>query len=86
VNDDEREQAAVASHDAAMRRRQQLRLVSIGVLAAAFAGVALDNTQDVAIGWLFDEAKVPLIVALLASFLVGAVIGAFTSRRRRKRD
>ncbi len=88
MNDDERAQAQAqaARHEAAIRRRQTIRLVSIGVLAAAFAGVALDNRQDVTVGWLFDEAQIPLIVALLASFVAGWVIGAFVSRRRSRPD
>ena len=80
------QEVELARHDAKVRRQQTVRLVAIGVLAAAFAAVALDNTQDVAVGWVFDEARVPLIVALVGSFLAGAVIGAFARRRRRAAD
>lgn len=80
ASDDEQEQAERL--EAKIRRRQTLRVVTLLVLAGAFAAVALDNTQDVVIGWVLDEATVPLILALLASFVVGAIIGALGVRRR----
>jgi len=73
---------ALERHDARVRRRQTARLTVIGVLAAMFAGVALDNTQDVSVGWVLGDASVPLIVALLGSFAVGAILGALGRRQR----
>ncbi len=74
-------QEALAKHDAKVRRRQTVRMTLIGVLAAVFAGVALDNTQDVSVGWVLGDESVPLIVALIGSFLAGGVVGHFGRRR-----
>lgn len=73
---------ALERHDARVRRRQTVRLTVLGVLAAMFAGVALDNTQDVSVGWVLGDASVPLIVAMLGSFVVGAILGVLGRRHR----
>ncbi len=86
MSDIDRDHDEFARHDAKVRRRQTARLVVIGVLAAVFAAVALDNTQEVAVGWVVDEARLPLIVALLAAFVAGAVIGALARRRLHAAD
>lgn len=65
---------------------QTIRLVIVVALATAFVAVALDNTQDVAIGWVVNEASVPLVVALLLSFAVGTIVGAYAAWRRRSRQ
>ena len=71
---------------------QQLGRVTVIVLAALFGVFAVTNAQRVAFSWVFgrteplasaagDRGGVPLIVLLLASFVVGALTGALVSRR-----
>lgn len=67
-----------------IRRQQTIRVVLSVALAAAFAAVALDNTKTVAVGWVFGQATMPLLVALLATFALGAFIGAVRSRRHHR--
>lgn len=71
---------------------QQLGRVTVIVLAALFGVFAVTNSQRVAFSWVFGRTEpvasaaggsggVPLIVLLLASFVVGALTGALVSRR-----
>lgn len=71
---------------------QQLGRVTVIVLAALFGVFAVTNAQRVAFSWVFGRTEpvvaatgtsggVPLIVLLLASFVVGALVGALVSRR-----
>lgn len=66
-----------------VRRRQTARLAVIGVVTALAVAVALDNRQDVTVGWVVDEARLPLIVVLVAFFAVGVVAGRLLFRRSR---
>ena len=71
---------------------QQVGRVTVIVLAALFGVFAVTNAQRVAFSWVFGRTEpvaaaagerggVPLIVLLLASFVVGALTGALVSRR-----
>jgi uncharacterized integral membrane protein len=79
---------------------QQLGRVFVLLLAILFGVFAVFNSQPVDFSWVFGETQVrpdptgdgevggvPLIVLLVAAFVVGALIGAFTAwqlRRRRR--
>ncbi|MGI8757605.1 MAG: lipopolysaccharide assembly protein LapA domain-containing protein [Acidimicrobiales bacterium] len=59
------------------------RLVPVAVLVVALVLFALANTQKVKIDFLFTETRLPLIVVLLATAVVGAVIAALVKFRRK---
>lgn len=72
---------------------QQLGRVTVVVLAVLFGVFAVTNAQPVTFSWVFGRTEavtgpagttggVPLIVLLVASFAVGAAIGALVTRRR----
>ncbi|MBA3282417.1 MAG: LapA family protein [Acidimicrobiia bacterium] len=59
------------------------RVAPAVVLAIVLIAFAVANTKRVKVNFLVADAKAPLIVVLLATALVGAVIGALLRRRRR---
>lgn len=67
--------------EARARRRQTVRLAVIAAIGGLFAVIALDNRQSVAIGWVVDEVKVPLVLALVVSLILGIGIGLLLARR-----
>ncbi|MGQ0824284.1 MAG: lipopolysaccharide assembly protein LapA domain-containing protein [Actinomycetota bacterium] len=62
---------------------ETIRLVVIGLLVVALVGFVLDNTDDVAIEYVFGDTDAPLIVVLVATAVIGAVIGWLIRRARR---
>lgn len=64
-------------------RGRQLRLVVLIVVFVVFAAIALDNTQRIEIGWVVGDVRVPLVVALVASFALGGLVGLLLGRRHR---
>ncbi|HUW02047.1 MAG TPA: LapA family protein [Acidimicrobiales bacterium] len=67
--------------EAKARRRQTVRLGVFAVVGVLFAVIALDNRQSVSIGWVVDEVKVPLVLALVVSLIIGIGIGFLLARR-----
>lgn len=76
---------------------QQVGRVTIVVLAVLFGVFAVANAQFVDFSWIFGGTEVvesggsrvaggvPLIVLLLASFLLGSAVGVLLGWRRRRR-
>ena len=60
-----------------------IRLVVIVILLVVLAALVLDNTDDVEIGYIFGDSEMPLVVALLAAAVLGALIGWLFRRARR---
>lgn len=58
------------------------RLVPAAVLAIVLIAFAVANTKRVKVNFLVADARAPLIVVLLATAVVGAVIGALLRRRK----
>ena len=54
-------------------------LRAIGLIIVVFAVI---NRHEVKVNWLLGTWETPLIVVIAVSFLAGAAIGAFASRRR----
>ena len=73
-----------AAQEATIRRRQTFRLVTIAVLVAA-AALAIDNRQSVTLGYVVGEREAPLVIALVAAFVLGAIVSWLSSRRQRGR-
>lgn len=59
------------------------RVVPAVVLAIVLIAFAVANTKRVKVNFLVADAKAPLIVVLLATAVVGALIGALLRRRHK---
>ncbi len=49
-----------AAQEASIRRRQTFRLATIAVIVAAAAALAIDNRQEVTLGYVVGEREAPL--------------------------
>jgi uncharacterized integral membrane protein len=58
--------------------------VAVVVLVVVVIAFVLDNTDDVRIGYIFGDADIPLIIALLAVFVAGIAVGWLSGRRGRR--
>jgi uncharacterized integral membrane protein len=56
-------------------RRDVLHLAVVLILVAAIAGLALDNRQEVSVGWIVGDATMPLYQLFVATFVVGILAG-----------
>lgn len=71
------------------RARVRVRTVLLVSLAIAVVLLALDNTEDVDVGYVVGGARVPLVWVILVSLASGAVLerlGTWFARRRLRRD
>ena len=51
------------------------------VLAVLITLFAVFNVHKVKVDWILKTSEVPLIIVIVLSLLVGALLGAFASRR-----
>jgi uncharacterized integral membrane protein len=51
------------------------RIIVAGILILVIAAVAIDNSDDTRIGYVFGDADAPLFVVLIVTAVVGALIG-----------
>jgi uncharacterized integral membrane protein len=58
-----------------------LRLFVVAALVAAIVIVALDNRDDVRLGYVFGDAQAPVWIALVAAGIVGVMIGWLLKHR-----
>lgn len=65
---------------------RMIRLVVVLALVALIVAVALDNRDDVRVGYLIDEALAPGWVVIVLSALGGMIIGGLLRLRTRNRD
>ena len=72
-----------AQREAAIRRRQTMRMLVLAAIVAVAAALALDNRQSVTLGYVLGERRAPLVIALVCAFVLGAVSGRLLGRRRR---
>ncbi|MEO7397788.1 MAG: LapA family protein [Ilumatobacteraceae bacterium] len=61
-----------------------IRLLVIAAMIAALVLVALDNTDDVRIGYVFGEAMAPIWIVLIGAALAGIIIGWLVVHRPRR--
>jgi uncharacterized integral membrane protein len=66
------------------RTRDLARHVPAAVLTLILLAFAIDNRHKVTVGFVFTDEKVPLVVVLVATALIGAVIGALLRRTRHR--
>jgi uncharacterized integral membrane protein len=64
---------------------QQVGRVVVAILAVVFLIFAIANQEPVPFNYLFGTGEVALIVLLLASFVLGAALGATVTWRRNRR-
>jgi uncharacterized integral membrane protein len=51
------------------------RIIVAGILILVIVAVAIDNSDDTRIGYVFGDADAPLFVVLIVTAVVGALIG-----------
>jgi uncharacterized integral membrane protein len=84
---------AMAKHDdiegtgsSKVSRRQDARLVAIGMAAVLLGWFALANLGGVTINFWVHDSHAPLILVILISGLLGALIATLSLRRRLPRE
>jgi len=78
----------VDHHAAAVHRRdiaRVVRLLIIAAIVAALVVVAMDNRDDVRIGYAAGETEAPVWIALVAATVCGVLIGWLLRHRPRQR-
>lgn len=75
----------MSREEAAIRRRQTVRLGVMAIVIAVAAALVIDNRHDVQLNYLVGDREAPLIVALVAALAVGALLGWLSGRRGRTR-
>jgi uncharacterized integral membrane protein len=58
-----------------VRATHWARIVVAAVLVVVIAAVAIDNSDDTRIGYVFGDVEAPLFVLLIVAAIVGAIIG-----------
>ena len=66
-------------------RREVARSVAIAVLAILITLFAVLNVKEVEVDWIFGSNKVPVIVVIVVSLLLGILITHFAELRARRR-
>jgi uncharacterized integral membrane protein len=66
-------------------RRQDIRLVGLGLCAVALVWFALGNLKSVSIDFWLHTSKAPLILVIVVSGLLGALIATLVLSRRTPR-
>lgn len=65
-------------------RGGKARLVVGGILAVVLVAFVLANTTSVKVNFIVADVKMPLIIVLVVTALVGAAIGGLTMRHLRR--
>ena len=79
---DEQQVHTTKSHDAGVIAR----FVLIALVVVAIVLVALDNTDDVRVGYVFGDADAPIWIVLVLAAIGGLIIGSLLRFRRRHSD
>ncbi len=83
---DERDE--VDRHAAAVHRRdigRVIRLLIIAAIVAALVAVAMDNRDDVRIGYVVGDAEAPIWIVVVVATAAGVLIGSLLTHRPRHR-
>ena len=78
----------VGEHAGAVHRRDAallIRWILITVIVVAIVVVAMDNREDVRIGYAVGDAFAPIWIVLVAAAVAGIVIGWLVRHRPRNR-
>jgi uncharacterized integral membrane protein len=71
-------------HDVARDVGRTIRFVVIAALIALIVLTALDNTNEVRLGYVFGDATAPVWLAIAAAAVAGSVIGWVATHRPRR--
>jgi uncharacterized integral membrane protein len=72
--------------DASARsNREKARTSALVILAVLLTLFAVFNLKEVKVSWIVGSGKVPLIVVIVLSALIGIVLTHFAERRASKR-
>jgi uncharacterized integral membrane protein len=80
-----RAQSSVPSEQPRRSRRELARSAAVAVLAVLITLFAVLNVKEVEVDWIFGSGKVPLIVVIVVSLLLGILITHFAELRARRR-
>ena len=80
-DDIDRHAAAVHRRDAA----QIFRLVLVLLIVAVLVAFAVDNREDVRIGYVVGDTEAPVWIVLVAAAICGVIIGWLLRHRPRQR-
>jgi uncharacterized integral membrane protein len=61
-----------------------VRLVIAALIVVALVAVALDNREEVEVGYVVGDASAPLWVVLVAAGVAGVIIGWLVKHRPRR--
>ncbi|HEY0518999.1 MAG TPA: LapA family protein [Ilumatobacteraceae bacterium] len=78
----------VSDYAGAVHRRDVahlIRWIFIVLIIAALVAVAMDNRDDVPIGYVVGDASAPLWIVVVASAIGGMIIGWLVRHRPRRR-
>jgi uncharacterized integral membrane protein len=70
-----------ARDERAVRRRQTIRIVVIVLLVAVIVAFAIDNSQEVEVGYVVDSTTWPLWTVIVGFSVVGLIVGYVAGRR-----
>jgi uncharacterized integral membrane protein len=61
-----------------------VRHLPAAILALVLIAFAIDNRRKVTVGFVFTDKRVPLVFVLVATAIIGALIGALLRRTRHR--
>ncbi len=64
--------------------RDLVRHLPAAILALVLIAFAIDNRHGVSVGFVFTHKRVPLVFVLVATAIIGALIGALLRRTRHR--
>lgn len=79
----------VIEHTGAVHRRDAMQLIRWVLIAAIVVGivlVAMDNRDDVRVGYAVGDAEAPIWIVIIAAAVAGVFIGWLVRHRPRRRD
>jgi uncharacterized membrane protein YciS (DUF1049 family) len=66
--------------------RQKARIGGIAAIVVVTVALVADNRQRVAVGYVFGESRVSLVVLIVVTWILGIAIGWLGARARRRDD
>ena len=67
-------------------RKVNVKLITLGFVAAVLVIFALLNTHEVGVDWIFDTVSVPMIIVILISAVLGFAMGFLVRGHLASRD